>query len=252
MAGKMAWCSAVLPLVRVFLCEVFAMMAGAHASKKVFGHKRLGSVLRLWLQMMKYSQAIPPAPTMKVNHDWVVRSDAMGEGKIARIGGWFGQIGNVWESENTLNVCWFQEDVPDCFFPTHKETANLYISANETLAIAISAHLWGKQLAGSDGKTIYAHQTDSMVGVHVTRKFSAKSKNMLLATKAVALVAAHHKLHVRVSHFPGKLNVLADGISRQNLEIMRFLNPEKRTRVCITNFLKWVTSNPTPSWCEKG
>ena len=61
---------------------------------------------------------------------------------------------------------------------------------------------------------------------HHSRRQSAKHPDLMQLLRTLFLVAAQHSFNIRLSHLPGRLNSIADALSRKNLPLFFTLAPQ--------------------------
>ena len=119
--------------------------------------------------------------------------------------------------EHTL--IWF--DLP---WPLRWEGKNIVVK--ELIPVVISAGIWGKQW---HGRTVEFH-SDNMAVVHALSKGSAREPHLAHLLRCLYFLEATFGFEHGVSHIPGKLNVGADALSRNNLLAFSSLFPQAPSR----------------------
>jgi hypothetical protein len=84
----------------------------------------------------------------------------------------------------------------------------------ELKALTIAAATWGHHWGG---KRIMFH-TDCEPVVAAVNNMSAKSNNLMTLIRAMAHIAARHNFEYRLTHIPGTTNILADCLSRGQVD----------------------------------
>ena len=96
------------------------------------------------------------------------------------------------------------------FFVDHYELAGLHINFKEALCVVFSAIRWGHSWRN---RTVHVH-CDSTAAVAMLRKGTTKNSTMMLYLRKLFWLSAMYNFRLKVYHVPGKLNVMADHISR--------------------------------------
>eukprot|EP00731_Ephydatia_muelleri_P007101 Em0003g1349a len=96
------------------------------------------------------------------------------------------------------------------------------IQWQELFAIVAAASTWGHLWAGL---RIHFH-CDNLPIVQAWARQSAKHPDLMRLLQTLFLVAAQHSFTIRLSHLPGRLNSIADALSRNNLPLFFTLAPQ--------------------------
>ena len=116
-----------------------------------------------------------------------------------------------------FNGAWFRGDwQPHQRLPLHS------IQWQELFAIVAAASTWGHLWAGL---CIHFH-CDNLRIVQAWARQSAKHPDLMRLLRTLFLVAAQHSFTIRLSHLPGRLNSIADALSRNNLPLFFTLAPQ--------------------------
>ena len=95
------------------------------------------------------------------------------------------------------------------------------IAVLELIPIILSAALWGHMWAR---KKVLVH-TDNMSVVHAINSWMPKHVHLVSLLKRLAKLAILNDFHFRAVHIPGKLNIDADLLSRNDIPGFRARNP---------------------------
>ena len=91
----------------------------------------------------------------------------------------------------------------------------VHITIKELIPIAIAAMLWGNKWAR---KTVRAF-CDNMAIVHVLHSRQSKDQDIMHLLQCLSLVECCFDFILVSKHLPGKLNILADALSRDKLSL---------------------------------
>ena len=94
------------------------------------------------------------------------------------------------------------------------------IQWQELFAIVAAASTWGHHWSGL---RILFH-CDNLSIVQAWARQSSKHPNLMQLLRTLFLVAAQHNFTICMSHLPGRLNLIADALSRNNLPM--FITPQ--------------------------
>ena len=232
LVGRMSWASVIFPIARVYLHRFYTLLTALRRKTHVRrttvvpqGVAFLRESFSSWLRLIDLACEFPPptAPTdVAPQERLLVRTDACAAGEFAYIGGWCGTL-----AERKANqVKWFLFRVPFQFFEhelsgkSDKASAlQRIISALEVLGVAVGVALFGSVLScGTHAFSIAHLESDSMVAVGAAVRWYSPSAAMCTALIRLAEASVFHQIRPAVSHCPGRLNVLADAISRAPVE----------------------------------
>ena len=82
--------------------------------------------------------------------------------------------------------------------------------------------LWGERWCGN---LVLAH-CDNLAVVQVVNAGYCKDPNLMQHVRCLFLIMAHFEFIVKAAHIPGKQNIAADAISRNNLVLFHSQIPE--------------------------
>ena len=116
-----------------------------------------------------------------------------------------------------FNGAWFRGD-----WQPHQRLPLRSIQWQELFAIVAAASTWGHLWAGL---RIHFH-CDNLPIVQAWARQSAKHPDLMRLLRTLFLVAAQHSFTIRLSHLPGRLNSIADALSRNNLPLFFTLAPQ--------------------------
>lgn len=95
------------------------------------------------------------------------------------------------------------------------------IAQKELLPIVMATMLWGKIWKG---RAILAH-CDNQVVVEVVNSGYSKDPGMMQLIRCLFFIRAFFDISLQVVHIPGHLNIAADAISRNNLQVFHMQVP---------------------------
>jgi hypothetical protein len=136
---------------------------------------------------------------------------------------------NDWASSDTLNLyshasgsayaavlgCqWFQGSFPDSWLDVN-------IAVKELLPIVLSVRIWPSLL---ENKRIL-FLTDNEAIVPVINKLTSKNHLLMKLIRQLAILTLSLNISCRAKHIPGKTNVIADLLSRQQVHKAKALAP---------------------------
>ena len=116
-----------------------------------------------------------------------------------------------------FNGAWFQGD-----WQPHQRLSLRSIQWQELFAIVAAASTWGHLWAGL---RIHFH-CDNLPIVQAWARQSAKHPDLMRLLRTLFLVAAQHSFTIRLSHLPGRLNSIADALSRNKVPLFFTLAPQ--------------------------
>ena len=114
---------------------------------------------------------------------------------------------------------WFQSEFPPNLISEDMALLELY-------PIIVACVLWGNKW---NRKRILFH-CDNMSTVQIINKGRSKVKVIMKLLRRLTWCAAKHNFTVHAQHVPGKLNSVADALSRFQMETFRKLAPKADTR----------------------
>jgi hypothetical protein len=102
-----------------------------------------------------------------------------------------------------------------------------HITLLEFYPIFVSIYLWGNYLSN---KCILLN-CDNMAMVYILNKNTSKDKNIMTLLRKFVIICMKYNIFIRAKHIPGKLNVIADFLSRSQVseakQINHFLEAQK-------------------------
>lgn len=102
-------------------------------------------------------------------------------------------------------------------WPINWERQAKNITLKELFPIMAALEVWGNQLAN---KRILLH-TDNMALVHIINRTTSKENNIMKMIRKCVVKCMLCNIHIKAEHVPGCENVLADNLSRQQVETFR-------------------------------
>ena len=111
--------------------------------------------------------------------------------------------------------CWFSVPFPDRFKKFH-------INILELFAVVAAVFAWGSQWRDSAIQFF----TDNACIVCVWSKGSSKDPHIMTLLRALFFFCAKHNIHLQFAHLPGKRNILADSLSRLQVERFKRLHTQ--------------------------
>ena len=199
--GHLSHAATVIRQGRVFLRHLFTLLAAAR-SRHLFAVHLDGTARAdlLWwdyfLQSWNGTMFFPASPKASVH----VYSDASGS---------FG-CGAV-----MLHLHWFQVGWPSSW-------ANIDIAVKELAPIVIAAAIWGPLWKGAR----VCFHSDNTAVVAILQKRSARDPVAHHLLRCFYFYAAFFQFEYGSEHVPGVLNVAADALSRNNLQLFSSLIPQ--------------------------
>ena len=124
-----------------------------------------------------------------------------------------------------FNSTWFRGD-----WQPHQRLPLRSIQWQELFAIVAAASTWGHLWSGL---RIHFH-CDNLPIVQAWARQSAKHPDLMRLLQTLFLVAAQHSFTIRLSHLPGRLNSIADALSRNNLPLFFTLAPQADPQPTLT------------------
>ena len=111
----------------------------------------------------------------------------------------------------------------------YPDICHKHITFLELKAILVAANRWGRYWRG-----LHVHvRSDNMASVSAVNKATSRSHELMVLIRELFWLSVLHDFKLTASHIPGKLNILADYISRleapvtavQAWETLQVLNP---------------------------
>ena len=103
---------------------------------------------------------------------------------------------------------WFQLQWPRSWEPVH-------ITVKELLPVVMACALWGMAW---QGQAVRCH-CDNEAVVAILKSGTSKNPLVMHLMRCLFLFSAHYQLYLDPVHLPGKVNVAADNLSRDNLPV---------------------------------
>ena len=144
----------------------------------------------------------------------------------------------VWDSH------WFQVAWQNC-----EEFSEASIAAKEMLPILVAAAVWGRQWVGS---TVLCNSDNEAV-VAVLQSGSAKDKKLAHMLRCLFFLEAKFQFTIVAAHIPGAINVRADALSRNHIDVFFASSLQARpTPQAVPQDLVWGLIHPqawtSPEW----
>ena len=110
---------------------------------------------------------------------------------------------------------WFSLALPESYSTFH-------ISVLELFAIVVAVFTWGDQW---QNKQILFH-TDNESIVHVWQSGTSSNRNIMTLVRQLFFFCAQRNINILMQHLPGSTNILADPLSRLQVDVFRRRFPE--------------------------
>ena len=94
--------------------------------------------------------------------------------------------------------------------------SELNITIKELLPIVLGCAVWGPQWR----RKLVLNLCDNMAVVQVCKSHKSKEPVVMHLLRCLHFICAHWEIELRVEHIPGRLNVQADAVSRNYLQVM--------------------------------
>ena len=209
--GHLSHAATVIRQSRPFLCDLFSHIT-------LFGSPRLiffgGSTSwKRWNGRSFFPQGVP------LVHVYTDASGSFGCGGFQQTGHWF-------------KLAW------PC--DLHRS-----IAALELVPVVVTAMLCGDNW---QGKLVCFH-SDNKAVVSILNKGHAQDVALTHLMRCLAFLAAFHGFHFSSIHVPGRLNVAADALSRNNLTLFHSLLPQalQESIIPTTSVVQLLVSE-VPDW----
>lgn len=141
---------------------------------------------------------------------------------------------NQWESSDALELYsdaagslgfasvfgseWFAQAWP-IYLQCHQT------AVQELFPIVLALEVWGDRLQNKN----VLFFSDNMAVVHIINKQSCKDKTLIVLVRRLVLIALKHNIWFKSKHIPGKINVIADSLSRLQFQKAHTEAPWLRT-----------------------
>ena len=187
-------CKVVRP-GRTFLRQMIDLSAVA---KQLHHHIRLTAAfcsdLQWWLTFItKWNGVSMMQANVRKHPEAVITSDASGNWGCGAF---------------SSQSCWFQLQWP-------QQWADVHITVKELLPIAVACAVWGKKWKGQTIKCI----CDNAAIVAIINSGRSKDKLTMHILRCLSFFTAHFNVSLFAQHLPGRENVAADALSRNNLPL---------------------------------
>ncbi|XP_033724564.1 uncharacterized protein LOC117314606 [Pecten maximus] len=116
---------------------------------------------------------------------------------------------------------WFAEPWPTSLRESVSQVDELSIAFKELYPIVVAALLWGHKWVGQ--RIVF--MCDNSATVAILQKGRSKSAHIMPLMRRLTLCAATHNFCILSKHVPGRHNVIADSLSRLQLQKFRHLVP---------------------------
>ena len=93
------------------------------------------------------------------------------------------------------------------------------------------------------------NQCDNMAVVDVIRSQKSKDPTIMHLLRCLHFICAYWEIELRVEHIPGKLNVMADAVSRNLLQVMETSDLERHPGVVPGELWQLVVVEK-PDWLQ--
>ena len=119
------------------------------------------------------------------------------------------------------------------------------IAAKELVPVVLASMVWGRSWQGS----LVVTHCDNVAVVEVINAGYSKDPLLMQLLRCLFFILAQHEFSLRAEHIPGKLNVGADAISRDNLALF-FLQVPKASKqaTVIPKALVDLVIRQQPDW----
>ena len=122
------------------------------------------------------------------------------------------------------------------------------IAVKEIIPIVLAGLLRGERWRG---KLVLVH-CDNLAVVQVVNAGYCKDPNLMQHVQCLFLITAHFEFIVKAAHIPGKQNIAADAISRNNLVLFHSQVPEANPQPTrIPHAVESVVIHRQPNWLSQ-
>jgi len=138
--------------------------------------------------------------------------------------------------------------------PWNNALQDSHISTKELAPIVLATAVWGRAW---QGHTIHVLSDNTAAVAAVNNCTSALEKSAHLL-RCLAFLTAHHQCELVARHIPDQHNILADALSRNNVQLFRVLHPqahpwpatlpEQLIKLLITEQPDWTSHRWTELW----
>ena len=152
---------------------------------------------------------------------------------------------NKWSSSNTIKLYtdasgfgfaavygsnWFQGRFPD-------DWKHVNIAIKELLPISLAVRLWGQKMANS--RILF--MSDNISVVQIINSQTSRDSVLMDMVRSLVVSTMTHNIDFKSKHIPGKLNIIADGLSRFQVEKVFAVAPwlKKDPQIIPAEWLPW-------------
>ena len=224
LCGNLSFSTRCIPAGRSFMYRLFRV---AHSvkplNKEVFITPEAKNDLKMWLHFLENWNGVSLFLETEESHanHMDLFTDASG---TLGFGGYF-------RGE------WFYGEWPEEILD--RLTKRVSICFQELLPVVVAAILWGKHWSR---KRIIFH-CDNEGAVYILNKGTSSCPDIMKLMRRLTLVAAEHSFSYTALHIPGRLNKIADKISRLQFQEFRRLAPNANLHPCALPPLSSVMFN---------
>lgn len=170
--------------------------------------------IRMWLQFLTHWNGVSMFYNARTitSDDLCLFTDASGS---RGFGGFFVQE-------------WFAEPWPAELLPKDSSDDEISIAFKELYPIVVAALIWGHRWIGK--RIVF--MCDNSATVSIIQKGRSKSAHIMPLMRRLTWCAATYNFSVLSKHVPGKFNVIADALSRLQIEKFRRVAPEAHPYPC--------------------
>ena len=223
LVGKLQHACKVVRPGRSFLRRMFELLRGT-AKKQHFIrlNRSFHSDLRWWHLFLESWNGV----AMMGSQEWQPKihlfSDASGS---------FGC--GAWWDQSWFQVAW-TSDVQEWS-----------IAQKELLPVVLAAMLWGKFWRG---KAVLVH-CDNQAVVEVVNSGYCRDQGMMQMIRCLFFILAFFEISMQTVHIPGRLNIGADAISRDNIQVFHMQVPKAHARPSpVPQALRNLLIHQQPDW----
>ena len=113
-------------------------------------------------------------------------------------------------SRGGVDLCiphWFHFNWPPALEPTS-------IQVKELIPVVMAVALYGRFWRGK----LIVFSVDNLAVVHILNRTHSKESHLMQLVRLLAFCASYYDFWFRAEHIPGKNNILADALSRYNID----------------------------------
>lgn len=204
LCGLLAFCGRALPAARAFIRRFYGAMSSAyrphHMIRVTSGMRQDALILLKFIHSFNGTCPFP-------DQSWSLDTDLELFTDSAKLTG-----GGVYFHGEWAYISW----------PEHWDSDTRQdISYLELIPIVMGIYIWGCQLSNSK---LLLH-TDNMALVSIINSKSSRSQRVMSLIRPLVLKCLHLNLQIKAQHIAGKLNQIADSISRFQWHRFRQLAP---------------------------